>query len=132
MNFRTVAIRGFVVQTKLIAERQRRTRMLASKASIDPQSGKTQPSPVAQMQMLFFKFQKPGNLEFNMLRRGEIFFVSVAELNDANECRPRFILNGTQELWTRLAEYILQEACIRSDYYERSSREEMRELLDLK
>jgi len=81
--------------------------------------------------MLFFKFQKPGNLEFNMLRRGEVFFASVAELNDANECRPRFILNGTKALWTRLAGYILQEACIRSGFYETSSREETREVLGL-
>jgi len=81
--------------------------------------------------MFFFKFQKPGNLEFNMLRRGEIFFASVAELNDANECRPRFVLNGTKELWTRLAGYILQEACFRSEVYDRTSREEIRELFSL-
>jgi hypothetical protein len=81
--------------------------------------------------MLFFKFQKPGNLEFNMLRHGEIFFASVAELNDANECRPRFVLNGTRELWTRLAAYILQEACFRSEVYNRTSREVRRELICL-
>ena len=81
--------------------------------------------------MLFFKFQKPGNLEFNMLRRGEIFFASVAELNDANECRPRFVLNGTRELWARLAAYILQEAFYRSKVHDRISREEMRELFSL-
>lgn len=81
--------------------------------------------------MYFFKFQKPGNLEFNMLRRGEIFFASVAELNDANECRPRFVLNGTTELWTRLAAYILQEACCRSKVHGRTGREEMSELLGL-
>lgn len=81
--------------------------------------------------MYFFKFQKPGNLEFNMLRHGEIFFASVAELNDANECRPQFILNGTIELWTRLVAYILQEACFRSNVYERTGHEEMRELFNL-
>jgi len=81
--------------------------------------------------MFFFKFQKPGNLEFNMLRRGEIFFASVAELNDANECRPRFVLNGTTELWRRLATYILQEACFRSEVYGRISREEMCDLFSL-
>ncbi|MBI4756781.1 MAG: DUF2971 domain-containing protein [Betaproteobacteria bacterium] len=81
--------------------------------------------------MLFFKFHKPSNLEFNMLRRGEIFFASVAELNDANECRPRFVLNGTRELWTRLARYILQEAYLRSEVYDRASREEMPELFSL-
>ena len=81
--------------------------------------------------MLFFKYQKPGNLEFNMLRRGEIFFASVAELNDASECRPRFVLNGTKELWARLAAYILQEACFHSEVQDRISREEMRELFSL-
>ncbi|MEZ6122890.1 MAG: DUF2971 domain-containing protein [Planctomycetaceae bacterium] len=81
--------------------------------------------------MYFFKFQKPGNLEFNMLRRGEIFFASVAELNDANECRPRFVLNGTTELWTRLAAFILQKACFRPEVYDRTSREEIRELFRL-
>ncbi len=81
--------------------------------------------------MYFFKFQKPRNLEFNMLRRGEVFFATVAELNDANECRPWFVLNGTKELWTRLATYILQEACLRSEVYDRIGREEFRELLSL-
>lgn len=81
--------------------------------------------------MYFFKFQKPGNLEFNMLRHGEIFFASVAELNDANECRPRFVLNGTRELWTRLADYILQKACFRSEVYDPTRREEIRELFSL-
>lgn len=66
-----------------------------------------------------------------MLRRGELFFASVAELNDANECRPRFVLNGTRELWIRLADYILQEACFRSEVYDRTSREEMHELFRL-
>ena len=81
--------------------------------------------------MLFFKFQKPGNLEFNMLRNGEIFFASTSELNDANECRPRFVLNGTTELWTRLATFILEEACFRTEIFARTSREEMRELFNL-
>lgn len=81
--------------------------------------------------MFFFKYQKPDDLGFNMLRRGEIFFASSAELNDANECRPRFVLNGSRELWTRLAAYILQEACFRSEIYHRTSREKMRGLFSL-
>lgn len=51
---------------------------------------------------LFFKYQKPGHLEFNMLSNGLIFFASPTELNDGSECRPRLILNGSNELWSRL------------------------------
>ena len=81
--------------------------------------------------MYFYKYQKPGNLELNMLRRGEIFFASVGELNDASECRPRFVLNGTKELWTRLAQFILEEVCLRLDTHERMNRDEIRKLLGL-
>lgn len=81
--------------------------------------------------MFVFKFQKSGNLEFNMLRQGEIFFASVAELNDANECRPRFVLNGTKELWIRLAGYILQNAYCFSDEYNRINGEKIQELFSL-
>lgn len=65
--------------------------------------------------MLFYKFQKPGNLEFGMLRRGEIFFASPSELNDANECRPRWILSGNLEHWKRLADWILTRVCFGAD-----------------
>jgi hypothetical protein len=65
--------------------------------------------------MYFYKYQKPGNLEFNMLRRGEVYFASVSELNDASECRPRFILKGSEELWRRLAKLILQGVCFGTD-----------------
>ncbi|WP_265592721.1 DUF2971 domain-containing protein [Verrucomicrobium sp. BvORR034] len=47
-----------------------------------------------------------------MLRRGEIFFASPSELNDANECRPRLVLTGSVELWQRLAHLILLEVCV--------------------
>lgn len=66
-----------------------------------------------------------------MLRHGEIYFASIAELNDANECRPRFILNGSEELWMRLAQFILGKVCFSSDYYERTSQEEISQLLGL-
>lgn len=64
--------------------------------------------------MLFFKYQKPENLEFTMLRRGEVYFASRSELNDAHECQSRMILNGSLDLWQRLAEYLLQAACFKS------------------
>jgi len=67
--------------------------------------------------MLFFKYQRPDNLAFSMLRNGEIYFASVDELNDASECRPRFVFRGSEELWQRLAHYILFEACLSSDYF---------------
>ena len=84
--------------------------------------------------MYFYKYQKPENLEFNMFRHGEIYFAQITELNDANECRPRFILNGTEQLWIRLAQYILAEVCFSSDYsdyYNRATEDEIRQLLEL-
>lgn len=50
-----------------------------------------------------------------MLRRGEVFFASHAELNDDQECRPRFVLRGSLELWTRLAHHVLLEVCVSSN-----------------
>lgn len=64
--------------------------------------------------MLFYKYQKPGNLEFTMLRQGEIYFASRSELNDAHECQSRMILNGSLDLWQRLADFILQTVCFES------------------
>lgn len=81
--------------------------------------------------MYFYKFQKPGNLEFNMLRRAEIFFASVAELNDASECRPRFILKGSKDLWTRLSEFILQEVDVRYNSSHRINHQEIEKILGL-
>lgn len=81
--------------------------------------------------MLFYKYQKAGNLEFNMLRRGEIYFASVEELNYANECRPRLVFKGSQELWVRLTEFILQSVCFRTFYHEKTSKEDIKKLLSL-
>jgi hypothetical protein len=50
-----------------------------------------------------------------MLSRGEIFFASADELNDGSECRPRYVLKGSAELWDRLAEMILIDACCESN-----------------
>lgn len=49
-----------------------------------------------------------------MLRSGEVFFASHAELNDAQECRPRFVLRGSTELWSRLARLILENVCLQA------------------
>ena len=57
--------------------------------------------------MYFFKYFKPGLLEKNMLRRGEVFFASRSELNDANEFQCRFILKGSLDHWLRLADFLL-------------------------
>ena len=84
--------------------------------------------------MYFYKYQKPENLEFNMLRHGEIYFAKIAELNDASECCPRFILNGTEKLWIRLAQFILSKVCFSSDYsdyYNRAKEDDIRQLLEL-
>jgi len=80
--------------------------------------------------MLFYKYQKSANLEFNMLRRGEVYFASPGELNDASECRPRFILKGSEELWQRLAQFVLEHVCFCSRYVQRR-KEEIQQILDL-
>jgi len=81
--------------------------------------------------MLFYKYQKTGNLDFSLLRRGEVYFASAGELNDASECRPRFILKGSEELWQRLAQFILEHACFGSDYFQLDKKYEIRQILDL-
>jgi hypothetical protein len=81
--------------------------------------------------MLFYKYQKTGNLDFSVLRRGEVYFASAGELNDASECRPRFILKGSEELWQRLVQFILEQACFRSDYFQLDKKDEIRQILDL-
>ena len=81
--------------------------------------------------MLFYKYQKTGNLDFSILRRGEVYFASVGELNDASECRPRFILKGSEELWQRLVQFILEHACFGSDYFQLDKKDEVRQILDL-
>lgn len=81
--------------------------------------------------MHFFKYQKPGLLEFNMLRRGEIFFASPTELNDPNECRPRYILKGSEDLWQRLAHFILQEAVFQPERFSSRGLEVLSKLLSI-
>ncbi len=61
--------------------------------------------------MNFYQYRRSDNLNFSMLRHGEIYFASASELNDANECRPHLIFRGSMELWQRLADYILFHAC---------------------
>lgn len=46
-----------------------------------------------------------------MLSRGELFFASENELNDGSECRPQYVLKGSPELWGRLANMVLMDAC---------------------
>lgn len=81
--------------------------------------------------MHFFKYQKPGLLEFNMLRRGEIFFASPSELNDPNECRPRYLLKGSEELWQRLASFVLQKVIFHSERFSIRGHESISKLLSL-
>ena len=58
-----------------------------------------------------FKYCAPTAEKFGMLARGELFFASADELNDGSECRPRYVLKGSAELWNRLADMILLDAC---------------------
>lgn len=81
--------------------------------------------------MRFYKYQKPGNLEFGMLRGGEVFFASHAELNDAQECRPRFVLRGSLELWYRLAHLVLLEICLLPQFGKPPTSDHTRDLLSL-
>lgn len=66
-----------------------------------------------------------------MLSRGEIYFAGVDELNDASECRPRFIFKGAADLWQRLSDYILQEACFSSDYFQRDKFADLQKIFEL-
>lgn len=81
--------------------------------------------------MLFFKYQRPDNLTFSMLRNGEIYFSSINELNDASECRPRLVFRGSEELWQRLTHYILSGACFSSDYFQPERIDSINGILDL-
>jgi len=81
--------------------------------------------------MLFYKYQRPDNLAFNMLRKGEIYFASVCELNDASECRPRFIFKGSEELWQRLVDYVVSHACLSSDYFQPDRLDALKPILNL-
>ncbi|MBB3291676.1 hypothetical protein FHT39_000315 [Mitsuaria sp. BK045] len=60
--------------------------------------------------MYVFKYSAPSILSFGALSRGELYFASAEELNDGSECRPRYILKGAVELWTRLADMLLLDA----------------------
>lgn len=60
--------------------------------------------------MYCFKYCSPGDRQFGMLSRGEVFFASADELNDGSECRPHYVLKGSQDLWYRLCENILVES----------------------
>jgi hypothetical protein len=60
--------------------------------------------------MYVFKYSAPSILSFGALSRGELYFASAEELNDGSECRPRYILKGSEELWIRLADMILLDA----------------------
>ena len=66
-----------------------------------------------------------------MLRQGEVYFASAGELNDASECRPRFILKGSEELWQRLTQFILEHACFGSDYFQLDKKDEIHQILNL-
>jgi hypothetical protein len=81
--------------------------------------------------MLFYKYQRPDNLAFSMLRKGEIYFASVDELNDASECRPRHIFKGSEDLWQRLADYILSHACLSSDHFQPGKPGALKPILNL-
>lgn len=62
--------------------------------------------------MYFYKYFKADNLNFSMLRHGEVFFASPKELNDIHECKPQFTFNANREVWSRFIEEILFRICI--------------------
>ena len=66
-----------------------------------------------------------------MLRRGEVFFAATNELNDANECRPNYILRGSEDLWRRLAHHVLEEVCLQDRYFNKTTLEQIRQVLEL-
>jgi hypothetical protein len=57
-----------------------------------------------------------------MLKRGEIYFSSVDELNDRHECRPRFILKGNEEIWVRFSHFMLVNISMDEKHYKLSNK----------
>lgn len=81
--------------------------------------------------MLCFKYAGLSHLHFGMLARGELFFASPDELNDGSECRPRYVLRGSLELWERLSHFILFEAWLQTQEGRPPDPEGAHQLLDL-
>lgn len=81
--------------------------------------------------MYFYKYRNPGNLEFNMLRHGELFFASVSELNDPHECAPNYVFSGSAELWRRFVDLVLSRVCFSKTLYNITSDETRREIIKL-
>ena len=81
--------------------------------------------------MYYYKYCNPGDRQFGMLSRGELFFASADELNDGSECRPRYILKGSAELWNRLCELILFDAWVSQSNNASVAPDESRELVAL-
>lgn len=81
--------------------------------------------------MYFYKYQSPTNLAFGMLRNSEIFFASRTELNDPNEYRPQYVLNGNEEMWVRLVHFILVDVMISEADRMRWSDSERKSFLDM-
>lgn len=78
----------------------------------------------------FFKYCSPDSLRFGMLARGELFFASADELNDGSECRPRYVLKGSAELWYRFAYMLLLDACCFSNLVSTSCWEKIIDLAE--
>lgn len=55
---------------------------------------------------MIFKFHSPTPLSITMLRRGELFFATNEELNDANELHANYVFNGHRKSWNRLIQLI--------------------------
>lgn len=79
--------------------------------------------------MYFYKYQKAEKLELMLLKRGEVFFASQEELNDRHECRPKYIFNGSEDVWGRFTHYILVRICVRYKLY--PNPEEAQKLISL-
>ncbi|MDD9177091.1 DUF2971 domain-containing protein [Aliivibrio sp. S2TY2] len=78
--------------------------------------------------MLFYKYQRANVLSLMMLKRGEIFFASSDELNDAQECRPRYLFKGSKDIWSRFCHYLLVNTYCECGIYDSS---EGSKLIDL-
>ncbi|WP_406609656.1 DUF2971 domain-containing protein [Agarivorans sp. JK6] len=79
--------------------------------------------------MYFYKYQSINALSLMMLKRGEVFFASSEELNDKHECRPKYLFQGSKEVWLRFIDYVLVELCVRYRLY--PNPEEATKLLSL-
>lgn len=57
-------------------------------------------------QDFIYKYQSASELKLSSLRRGEVFFADITELNDGHEGKPALVLSGRLEVYERFFEWL--------------------------